>query len=274
MSSGPQILIAGALNFLQDLSNGSNIPALQPLMSVAVRIYTSAEQEDRQELSHYRTKITEAKLQFLVSLRPRLLPRSKSVQVAMEMEKSQTLQREQKYPVFTLVDLELRQTLNQTNPKHTKAVARLVPHQKLVVLRQYHMKSLRTAQSETSFSCIAYLGQFIGTAPRKQKLNNALKANFDAEITVPPVPLLLEWRRAAAEKVNSKSKDQSAPRSGKKKIEGLRDSNLKCNNTEQRRKWQYPEDKMSLRTYQGPVQQGEKKIECRRRRSGLESESE
>lgn len=43
MSSGPKILVTGALNILQDLSNGSNIPALQPLVSVAVRIYTSAE---------------------------------------------------------------------------------------------------------------------------------------------------------------------------------------------------------------------------------------
>jgi hypothetical protein len=101
------------------------------------------QQEDRQELSDYRTKITEAKVQFLVSLPPPLLPRSKSVQVAMEMAKSQTLQREQEYPVFTLADLELRQTLNQTNPKHTRAIARLVPHQKLVILRRYHTKSVR-----------------------------------------------------------------------------------------------------------------------------------
>ncbi|KAJ7017008.1 hypothetical protein C8F04DRAFT_1406345 [Mycena alexandri] len=43
MSSRPKILVAGALSILQDLSNGSNIPALQPLVSVAVRIYTSAE---------------------------------------------------------------------------------------------------------------------------------------------------------------------------------------------------------------------------------------
>ncbi|KAJ7241872.1 hypothetical protein C8J57DRAFT_1329768 [Mycena rebaudengoi] len=43
MSSRPQILLAGALGFLQDLSNGSNIPALQPLVSIAVRVYTSAE---------------------------------------------------------------------------------------------------------------------------------------------------------------------------------------------------------------------------------------
>ncbi|KAJ7922191.1 hypothetical protein B0H13DRAFT_2267595 [Mycena leptocephala] len=198
MSSGPKILVTGALNILQDLSNGSNIPALQPLVSVAVRIYTSAEgaksnkkqakalaqevhnsieqikhvypvvsssstqglhedgirefqraledvatfveriaqrnrfwrvlnqQEDRQELSDYRTKITEAKVQFLV---------------AMEMAKFQILQREQEYPVFTLADLELRQTLNQTNPKHTRAIARLVPHQKLVILQRYHTKS-------------------------------------------------------------------------------------------------------------------------------------
>ncbi|KAJ7501572.1 hypothetical protein B0H11DRAFT_1992249 [Mycena galericulata] len=198
MSSGPHILVAGALSFLQDLSNGSNIPALQPLVSVAVRIYTSAEaakrnnkkakalaqeacdsikqildvfpvgssglaqglhedgirefqraledvatfverisqrnrfwrflnqQEDLQELSDYRMKITEAKLQFIV---------------AMEMAKVQTLQQEQKYPVFTLADLELKQTLNQTNPRYTRAFARLVPHQKLVILRTYHTKS-------------------------------------------------------------------------------------------------------------------------------------
>ncbi|KAJ7888368.1 hypothetical protein B0H14DRAFT_3430155 [Mycena olivaceomarginata] len=43
MSSGPHVLVSGALNLLQDLSNGSNIPALQPLVNVAVRIYTSAE---------------------------------------------------------------------------------------------------------------------------------------------------------------------------------------------------------------------------------------
>ncbi|KAJ7720519.1 hypothetical protein B0H16DRAFT_383950 [Mycena metata] len=196
MSSGPKALAVGALSILQDLSNGSNIPALQPLVSLAVRIYTAAEgaksnrkkakvlaqevcnsieqikhiypagssspglyqdsirdfqrvledvatfvdkivqrnrfwrvvnqEEDRQELSDYRTKISEAKLQFLV---------------AMEISKSRTLQREQIYPVFTLADLELRQTLNQANPKHTSAVARLVPHQKLVMLRQYHSKS-------------------------------------------------------------------------------------------------------------------------------------
>ncbi|KAJ7714001.1 hypothetical protein B0H16DRAFT_1619666 [Mycena metata] len=177
MSAGPKVLVAGALNILQDLSNGSNIPALQPLVSLAVRIYTSAEgaksnkknatalaqavcnsieqikqvyppgsnsqdlyadgirefqraledvaafvekivqrnrfwrilnqEEDRQELSDYRTKIIEAKLHFLV---------------AMELSKSQTLQREQKYPVFTLADLELQQMLNETNPKHTRVV--------------------------------------------------------------------------------------------------------------------------------------------------------
>ncbi|KAJ7917077.1 hypothetical protein B0H13DRAFT_2322686 [Mycena leptocephala] len=44
MSSGPHVVISGALNLLQDLSNGSNIPALQPLVNVAVRIYTSAEE--------------------------------------------------------------------------------------------------------------------------------------------------------------------------------------------------------------------------------------
>ncbi|KAJ7017009.1 hypothetical protein C8F04DRAFT_1201174 [Mycena alexandri] len=59
----------------------------------------------------------------------------------MEISKSQTLQREQKYPVFTLADLELSRTLNPTNPKHTRVIARLVPHQKLVMLRQYHSKS-------------------------------------------------------------------------------------------------------------------------------------
>ncbi|KAJ7441012.1 hypothetical protein B0H11DRAFT_2096812 [Mycena galericulata] len=181
MSSRPQILVAGALSFLQDLSNGSNIPALQPLVSVVVRIYTSAEaakrnnkkakalaQEARywtsfqwgqaswltvriseplttrralEDLSDYRMKITEAKLQFIVSLPPQLLPHSQSVQVAMEMAKVQTLQREQKYPVFTLADLEIKQTLNQTNPRYTRAFARLVPHQKLVILRTYHTKS-------------------------------------------------------------------------------------------------------------------------------------
>ncbi|KAJ6470908.1 hypothetical protein C8R45DRAFT_1014876 [Mycena sanguinolenta] len=43
MSSGSRVVISGALNLLQDLSNGSNIPALQPLVNVAMRIYTSAE---------------------------------------------------------------------------------------------------------------------------------------------------------------------------------------------------------------------------------------
>ncbi|KAF8181880.1 hypothetical protein K438DRAFT_1975827 [Mycena galopus ATCC 62051] len=43
MSSGPRVVVSGALNLLQDLSNGSNIPALQPLVNIAVRIYTSAE---------------------------------------------------------------------------------------------------------------------------------------------------------------------------------------------------------------------------------------
>ncbi|KAJ7055853.1 hypothetical protein C8F01DRAFT_447570 [Mycena amicta] len=43
MSSGPHILFAGALSFLQDLANGSNIPALQPLVSIAARIYTSVQ---------------------------------------------------------------------------------------------------------------------------------------------------------------------------------------------------------------------------------------
>lgn len=104
------------------------------------------EQEDRQELSDYRTKITEAKLQFLVSLPPRLLPRSKSIQVATEMAKSQTLQREQKYPVFSLADLELQQMLNSTNRKHTRAVARLVPHRKRVLVRQYQTKSVSHKQ--------------------------------------------------------------------------------------------------------------------------------
>ncbi|KAJ7106721.1 hypothetical protein C8R44DRAFT_326384 [Mycena epipterygia] len=71
-------------------------------------------------------KITEAKLQFLV---------------AIEMTKTQIRQREQTYPVFGLADLELVQVLNQTNPKHTRAIARLVPHRKPVLLRQYQTKS-------------------------------------------------------------------------------------------------------------------------------------
>ncbi|KAJ7434103.1 hypothetical protein B0H11DRAFT_2258720 [Mycena galericulata] len=43
MSSRPHVLLGGALTLLQDLSDGSNIPALQPLVNVATRIYTSAE---------------------------------------------------------------------------------------------------------------------------------------------------------------------------------------------------------------------------------------
>ncbi|KAJ7111024.1 hypothetical protein C8R44DRAFT_799830 [Mycena epipterygia] len=201
MSSGPRVFVAGALNVLQDLSNGSNIPALQPLVSVAVRIYTSAEgarnnkkqamelakevcnsikqilevyppgsssppcstpdlhedgvrefqrtmedvaafverisqrgrlwrflnqQENRQELSEYRMKIAEAKLQFLVT---------------MDLAKTQTQQREQQYPVFTLADLELQQMLNPTTPNITRAIARLVPYQKRVIMRRYENKS-------------------------------------------------------------------------------------------------------------------------------------
>ncbi|KAJ7470147.1 hypothetical protein B0H11DRAFT_2283416 [Mycena galericulata] len=201
MPSGPRVFVAGALNVLQDLSNGSNIPALQPLVSLAVRIYTSAEgarnnkkqamelakevcnsikqilavyspgsssppcstpdlhedgvrefqrtleeiaafverisqrgrlwhflnqQENRQELSEYRMKIGEAKLQFLVT---------------MDLAKAQIQQREQQYPVFTLADLELQQMLNPTNPNITRAIARLVPYQKRVIVRRYEGKS-------------------------------------------------------------------------------------------------------------------------------------
>ncbi|KAJ6499763.1 hypothetical protein DFH09DRAFT_1102927 [Mycena vulgaris] len=42
MSSGPRTLVGGSLKVLQDLSSGSNIPALEPLVNVAVRIYTVA----------------------------------------------------------------------------------------------------------------------------------------------------------------------------------------------------------------------------------------
>lgn len=100
------------------------------------------QQEDRQELSEYRMKITEAKLQFLVSLPSQYFPPSKIIQVAIEMAKTQIRQREQQYSVFALADLELRQELNQTNPTHTRAVARLVSHQKLVLLRRYQEKSV------------------------------------------------------------------------------------------------------------------------------------
>ncbi|KAJ6520832.1 hypothetical protein B0H19DRAFT_1086598 [Mycena capillaripes] len=43
MSSGSRTLFGGSLKLLQDLSSGSNIPALEPLVNVAVRIYTAAE---------------------------------------------------------------------------------------------------------------------------------------------------------------------------------------------------------------------------------------
>ncbi|KAJ7767891.1 hypothetical protein DFH07DRAFT_1009276 [Mycena maculata] len=199
MSSGKLVLVATALNILQDLSNGSNVPALQPLVSVAVRIYTSAEgartnkrkaielaqeacnsvkqilqvypvsnspscsppdlhedgvrafqstledvasfverigqrnrfwrflnqQEDRQELSEYRMKIGEAKLQFLVT---------------MQLAKAQIQQREQ-YRVLRLADLDFQQVLNPTDPNHTRAVATLAPHQKRVLVRRYKTKS-------------------------------------------------------------------------------------------------------------------------------------
>ncbi|KAJ6533729.1 hypothetical protein B0H19DRAFT_445673 [Mycena capillaripes] len=43
MPSGTHIFAGATLNVLQDVANGSNIPALQPLVSLAARIYTSAE---------------------------------------------------------------------------------------------------------------------------------------------------------------------------------------------------------------------------------------
>ncbi|KAJ7849371.1 hypothetical protein B0H14DRAFT_869457 [Mycena olivaceomarginata] len=42
-SSGAHILAVGALNTLQDLSSGSSIPFLQPLVNIAVRIHGSAQ---------------------------------------------------------------------------------------------------------------------------------------------------------------------------------------------------------------------------------------
>ncbi|KAJ7049846.1 hypothetical protein C8F01DRAFT_1264730 [Mycena amicta] len=78
--------------------------------------------EDRQELSEYRMKIGEAKLQFLISV---------------EMAKVQTLKREQQYPVFKLADLELQQVLNPMHSGHSRVVARLVPYQKRVMVRRY-----------------------------------------------------------------------------------------------------------------------------------------
>ncbi|KAJ6612912.1 hypothetical protein B0H10DRAFT_1951923 [Mycena sp. CBHHK59/15] len=82
--------------------------------------------ENHQELSEYRMKIAEAKLQFLVT---------------MDLAKAQTQQREQQYPMFTLADLELQQMLNPTTPNFTRAIARLVPYQKRVIMRRYENKS-------------------------------------------------------------------------------------------------------------------------------------
>lgn len=41
--SDGHIFIGGALNIIQDLSDGSNLPFLRPLANLAVRIHTSAE---------------------------------------------------------------------------------------------------------------------------------------------------------------------------------------------------------------------------------------
>ncbi|KAJ7622995.1 hypothetical protein B0H17DRAFT_588329 [Mycena rosella] len=189
-SSRAQIAVGAGLNILQDLSNGSNIPGLQPLVSIAVRIHTSAQgarknrkeaaefatdvhdvvkeihqmmptgsssptvmetsvakleraledaarsldkivdqprlcrffnqQDDKDELAKHRTKILEAKIQFLFSAR-----------IAEELDE---------YPVFREADLRLEQCLNPTSAGYKRQIAFLVPHQREVLVRRYHKK--------------------------------------------------------------------------------------------------------------------------------------
>ncbi|KAJ7684190.1 hypothetical protein DFH06DRAFT_1431 [Mycena polygramma] len=50
MTSSKSRIIGGALNLLHDVSNGSNIPGFEPVVNLAVRIYTSAEGAKRNKL--------------------------------------------------------------------------------------------------------------------------------------------------------------------------------------------------------------------------------
>ncbi|KAJ7434111.1 hypothetical protein B0H11DRAFT_2373767 [Mycena galericulata] len=66
----------------------------------------------------------------------------------MEMAKVQTLKWEQQYPVFTLADLELQQVLNPMGLGHSRAVARLVPYQKRVLVRRYNNTTTSNFQAD------------------------------------------------------------------------------------------------------------------------------
>ncbi|KAJ6536982.1 hypothetical protein B0H19DRAFT_380306 [Mycena capillaripes] len=230
MSSGSRTLFGGSLKLLQDLSSGSNIPALEPLVNVAVRIYTAAEgarnnkkranelaedvgnsvkqilqvypkesnsvagctpdlydegigkfqrtlenavavlekiggrrwisrvlnqQHDAEELVESRARINEAKLEFLVTI---------------QMAKDRTRQREHQYPMFQQADLDVEQMWNSTSRSYTRAIARLVPRGKEVVVRQYNNKSSFIQDIENLIPLrhpnLPFVGASALTAPR------------------------------------------------------------------------------------------------------------